>query len=349
MLLKHLAFLGPIQLEPTLASSVQGFRNRAKMAVTGSVEAPIIGLHGEARLDEGRELLSCPIHHPRLNEVIEALPELLKTLRVAPYRIAERRGELKGLIAFYSPHSEEMYLRFVLRSQECIARLRRIVPELQSRFPFVVCISANLQPIPHAILEGPEEIFLTERRHIIHQLGPLPLKLSPQAFVQTNAEVAEQLYQTAAAWIAEVRPERAMELFCGQGAFSLMAASSAGAWLGIEVNAEAVSQANETARSLGFSHVRFHCADAAQVGAEMKEFSPELVLVNPPRRGLGGAVSLIREELPRHWIYSSCNSESLASDLQALSSEYRLRRARIFDLFPHTDHFETLVWLERRS
>jgi 23S rRNA (uracil747-C5)-methyltransferase len=345
---QDLGFLGPIQLEPTVQSRLQGFRNRAKMAVTGSSDSSIIGLHGGENLDEGRELLSCPIHHPRLNEVLQALPEFLERFRIEPYRIEERRGELKGLIAFYSPASQEMYLRFVLRSQECIARLRKMVPEFQARFPFLVCLSANLQPIPHAILEGPEEIFLTERQSIVHQLGRLRLKLAPQAFVQTNVEVATKLYEIAAEWIGEIQPERAMELFCGQGAFSLMAASSAKTWLGIELNADAVTQANETAESLGYSHVRFHAADAAQVGAEMTEFSPDLVLVNPPRRGLSGAVSLIGASLPRHLIYSSCNSESLAEDLKVLASKYRLKRAQIFDLFPHTNHFETLVWLERR-
>ncbi len=346
--LQDLAFMGPLKLEPTVSSPLQGFRNRAKMAVTGSVEEPKIGLHGEQDLDAGRELLSCPIHHPRLNEVIEALPGFLASFRIEPYRIRERRGELKGIIAFYSPQSHEMYLRFVLRSQECIARLRKMAPELQARFPFLVCLSANLQPIPHAILEGPEEIFLTESRTIVHQLGKLRMTLAPQAFVQTNVEVAARLYDTAAGWISEIQPQRAMELFCGQGAFSLAAASSAGSWLGVEVNSDAVRQANLTAQSLGFSHVKFHCADAAQVGAEMREFSPELVLVNPPRKGLGAAASLISASLPRDLIYSSCNSESLAADLRVLGSDYGVKRAQVFDLFPHTEHFETLVWLSRR-
>jgi 23S rRNA (uracil747-C5)-methyltransferase len=344
---RDLAAGASLSLEPTVGSSLLAFRNRAKMAVTGTVDHPVIGLHGEGHLDRGRELLSCPIHHPRINEVLAALPALLRLHRIAPYRIDERRGELKGLIAFYSPQSEEMYLRFVLRSQESVARLRKMLFELQSRFPFLVCVSANLQPIPHAILEGPEEIFLTQRTSIVHQLGNLRLSLAPQAFVQTNVEVATKLYETAAKWIAEVRPSRAMELFCGQGAFSLMAASSAESWLGIEVNPAAVREATEAALSLGASHVRFQCADATRVGPEIEAFSPELMLVNPPRRGLAGAVDLIAKALPRNAIYSSCNSESLALDLKSLGKHYGVRRAQIFDLFPHTEHFETLVWLER--
>ena len=138
-----------------------------------------------------------------------------------------------------------------------------------------------------------------------------------------------------------------MELCSGRGAFRLLAAHSAGQWLGIEVNAAAVREANESAQSLGYSHVRFECADAARVGSEIEVFSPELILVNPPRRGLGPAVELIARELPRNLIYSSCSSESLALDLKKLSKHYRMKRTQIFDLFPHTEHFETLVWLDR--
>ncbi len=349
---ESLAFFDRFELEPTVSSARQGFRNRAKMAVTGTVEAPTIGLTGDLHqqqpLDEGRELLSCPIHHPRLNELMAALPSFITTYRLIPYQIESRRGELKGLIAFFSPQSRELYLRFVLRSRECVSRLRKMLPELQSQFPDLVCVSANLQPVPHALLEGPEEIFLTERQTILHQLGHLPLRLSPQAFVQTNVETALQLYSTAAEWILEAQPERAMELYCGQGAFTFFAARHARSWLSIELHPDAVSTARATATELGLSHLQFRSADATQIQPELAAFAPDLVLVNPPRRGLGTAVQLLLQQQPQSLLYSSCNIESLAADLRAFASLYAIRRVRIFDLFPHTAHFETLVWLEKK-
>jgi 23S rRNA (uracil747-C5)-methyltransferase len=242
-----------------------------------------------------------------------------------------------------------MYLRWVVRSEECVARIRELLPALQKQFPALVCVSANLQPIPHALLEGPEEIFLSDERAIAHQLGSLRLRLAPQAFVQTNLEVATKLYQTAAGWIGEARVKRVLELFCGQGAFSLFAAASAERILGIELNADAVAAANETARDLGLSHLQFKAADAAGVEEEFARFAPESVLVNPPRRGLGATVELLRRQQPGQLIYSSCSLESLARDLQALAGSYRLRRVQLFDLFPHTEHFEVLVWLKPES
>lgn len=338
-----------VPLEAPARSSDRAFRHRAKLSVTGSEALPIVGLLGESDLDRGRELLECPIHHPRLNEVIRALPEFIRTYRLTPYRISERTGELKGVIAFYSPESEEMYLRWVLRSQECVSRLRKALPELQVRFPFLVSVSANIQPIPHAILEGDQEIFLTERTSIRHRMGAVDLALAPQAFVQTNSEVARQLYETAASWIADRPAERMLELYCGQGAFSFFAAHSARSILGIEINADAVRVANETAVSRGYSHLKFVASDATQVEQEAVDYQPDLILVNPPRRGIGQGVETLRKVQPARLFYSSCSVDSLAFDLERVRDLYRIRRARIFDLFPHTAHLEILVELERRA
>jgi 23S rRNA (uracil747-C5)-methyltransferase len=354
--LKEATILGAIPgviLSPSIKSSPQAFRNRAKMTVTGTVEAPVIGLVGETDLDSGRELLHCPIHHPKLNELIASLPGFIQSYHLYPYSIRERKGELKGLIAFYSPHSRQMYLRFILRSKDCISRLIKMLPALQTLYPELVCVSANLQPIPHAILEGKEEIFITDKKFIDHELkttqGSVRFRLSPQGFVQTNVEIATILYQTAAGWIEESRSNKVLDLFCGQGAFSFFAAPSAKEILGIEINADAVSAATESAQEQGLKHLRFQCADATRVRTEIETFAPDLVLVNPPRRGLSEAVELLLKNRPGHILYSSCSIESLGADIKKLSSDYQVKRIQLFDMFPHTKHFETLVWLSRSS
>jgi len=343
-------FGSSIQWRKPELSLLTGFRNRAKLSVTGSLDAPIIGLVGEKVLDQGRELLSCPIHHPRINQLVQALKTWISQYRLTPYRIVERQGELKGVILFYSPMSKQMYLRFVLRSQECVVRIRKALPEMQAAFHDLVCVSANIQPIPHAFLEGPVEILLTNQSSILHQMGVLKFQLTPQAFVQTNVDVATRLYQTAAEWIGEISPQKATELFCGQGAFSFFAHSQAKEWLGIEVNASAVEIANRSANQMGYSHLRFVAADATNVLHELQRFSPDLVLVNPPRRGLSqSGVRMLLDYSPRDILYSSCDIETLRSDVENLAQAYEIKRVQWFDLFPHTSHFETLVWLVRRS
>lgn len=346
--LKEILGRKDLPLASSIGSSPTGFRNRAKMSVTGTVANPVIGLIGEEDLDAGRELLHCPIHHPKLNAVIAALPEYIRDFQLIPYGIGSRKGELKGLILFHSPWSGETYLRFVLRSKECVSRLQKMLPRLQKQFPELVCVTANLQPVPHAILEGNEEIFITERRHIEHRFNEnVSLRLAPQAFVQTNVEVATRLYETAAEWISKIQPGKMLELFCGQGAFSFFTANRCPDLpiLGIEINADAVNTANETATRMNLHQVRFEAKDAK----DAPSIGADLILVNPPRRGLGESVKILQSALPKFIIYSSCAADTLAKDIQILSKEYTLKEARIFDLFPHTEHFETLVMLERND
>ena len=342
LLKDSLARLGSFTLLPTQSSKIQGFRNKAKMTVSGTIENPIIGLVGE------REILSCPVHHEKINEVLSGLKNYITLCRLQPYSIEKRSGELKGLILFYSEDSNEMYLRFVLRSKESLDRIKKNAAELLNQHPFIKCISANIQPVPAAILEGPEEVILAGNDSITHNLGGIKLSLKPRAFVQTNQRVSHKLYETAAQWIKDLSPEKFSELYCGQGAFSFFAASFVKSALGIEINPDAVEMASTLAEARGENHLKFIAADAASVEMTLKNFSPDVVLVNPPRRGLGEALSLFKDAPYQTIIYSSCSWQTLTTDLEALP-DYKIEKAQIFDMFPHTNHFETLVLLVRKA
>ncbi len=322
------------------------FRNKAKFSVTGTIDRPVIGLTGETELDEGREITQCELHYAEINEILTIIPEFLKLTNLKPYQIKQKTGELKGLIIYFSSESKEMYLRFILRSKESLDRLKKHTPFIQSHFPQLKCFSANIQPIPHAILEGEEEIFFTSRDHIEHKILNVHMTLHPQGFVQTNQAVAGQLYSTAASWIKELNPKKFMELFSGQGAFSFFIQEFVEEALGIEINPEAVSRANENAKKNGWNHLKFLSLDAGDGADQIKDFSPDILLVNPPRRGLGRAMELVKNSSIEHFIYSSCNAETLAKDLHDLRDKFKVRRVQLFDMFPNTDHFETLVLLE---
>lgn len=332
---------------PSVHSPPLHFRNKVKLVVTGTVESPVIGLWGEEDLDIGRELLNCPIQLKEINSALPMIKEFITLAKVSPYQIANRKGELKGLILFHSSLTHETYLRFILRSKESIDRLKKNLVYLKTHAPHIKCISVNIQPLPHAILEGEEEIFLTQETSIHHKLSKHEFLLGPRAFVQTNQFVAEKLYETAAEWIQESKSKRFMELYCGQGAFSFFAAPVIDEGIGIEINPDAVEVANSTARKLGLNHLHFKASDAKSVHKEMLDFSPEVLLINPPRRGLADALEMIIKQAPETIIYSSCNHETLVLDLKKLSDLYHIKRVQIFDMFPHTKHFETLVELKK--
>jgi len=272
--------------------------------------------------------------------------DFIKECKLKPYDISTKQGELKGLIIYYSEETHQAYLRIILRSKESIDRIKKNISSLSSIFSSLKCISVNLQPKHAAVLEGEEEIFLTDQHYIQHQLGEIKFSLHPKAFVQTNPTIAQSLYTTASDWIKELGSVTFVEIFCGQGAFSFFCSEHTKSSVGFEINSEAVEQANLTAKSYQKSNLSFKTADAKDLNDEILNLKPDVLLVNPPRKGLSEGIKVILQNKPPFLIYSSCSVETLASDLKQLTHIYKIEKCQIFDMFPHTDHFETLVLLK---
>jgi 23S rRNA (uracil747-C5)-methyltransferase len=322
-----------------------GFRNKAKMVVAGNIDAPTLGI-----LDAGGagvDLSGCPLYPPALAASFAPLARFITLARIAPYDVPARRGELKYLLITHAPHSGELMLRFVLRSQEPLARIRKHLPALLAEVPQLAVVSANLQPDHKAVLEGDEEILLTPRRQLTMRLNGLALHLRPRSFFQTNSHVAAELYARARAWVNEIDPPSVWDLFCGVGGFALHAADGRREVTGIELSEEAIASAEQSRSDAGIERVRFRALDATGF-ARAGDTVPELVIVNPPRRGIGIELArFLDQSRAQHLIYSSCNVDSLARDLAAMPG-FRLRRAGVFDMFPHTQHYEVLALLQSR-
>lgn len=330
----------------TVSSPLVNFRNKAKFIVNGTAQMPYIGHSGQIKIDEKHEVLNCPVHIQKINDTLPIIKEFISLCTISPYNISTKKGEIKGLIIFHAEDSNSTYLRFILRSKESVDRIKKHSQFLLDKIEHLQVISANIQPIPHAILEGEEEIFLTERRSIDLKIMDTTIPLNPKAFVQTNQIMAQDLYKTAARWINESGKKSLIELYCGQGAFSFSAANSVNKILGIEINSDAVDAANLAAKNNNITHALFKQADATKVIDEIEIFKPEILLVNPPRRGLGSGTDIILQTKPSILMYSSCNYETLAADLVKLHPQYSITKIQIFDMFPHTKHFETLVELK---
>lgn len=329
-------------LEP-VAGPVSHFRNKAKMVVAGSVDTPTLGI-----LDRdlrGVDLRDCPLHLPALLNALPVLAAFVSRAALAPYDVATRRGELKHLLVTASP-DDELMVRFVSRSQEPVARIRKHLPWLHEQLPALRVASVNLLPEHKAALEGPAELLLTEDDSLAMRVNGLTLHLRPQSFFQTSTEVAAALYREARAWTADLDAGSVWDLYCGVGGFALHLASGDRDVLGVETSAEAVASARTSAVEAGLSRVRFEVGDATE-WVLRSGAAPDLLVVNPPRRGIGAALAGWVQTSPvRHVLYSSCNAESLARDLEAMPGLVP-RRARVLDMFPNTDHYEVLVLLER--
>ena len=330
---------------PSITSPQTRFRNKAKLAVGGTIEQPLLGI---ATATGVQDLTRCPLHVSAIEDALPALRSFLTTAKLAPYDVASRRGELKFLLITASADGRLM-VRFVLRSREAETRMRKHLPGLLTQVPRLAVVSLNVQPTHAALLEGPEEIVLTAQATLTMRVNDLDLHLRPQSFFQTNTPIAAHLYAQATDWMMDSAPRSVWDLYCGVGGFALHAARAGIAEVtGIEISSEAIASAQRTATDLTLTGLTFIAEDATLFALSAQQ-PPELVLVNPPRRGIGADLAgWLERSGVNEVIYSSCNAVSLARDLATMPSLTPVT-AVVLDMFPNTDHYEVLVRLRRTT
>ena len=344
----HLSWVAPFQ------SSLDGFRNKAKMVVSGAVERPILGILPDPRDPQSAvDLCDCPLYPQRFQAIFSLLKDFIARAGLVPYNVAKQKGELKHLLLTESQHSQQLMLRFVLRSEAKLPLIQRELAGLRQKLPQLAVISVNIQPQNAAILEGEKEIFLTEQHTLPETFNGIPLFIRPQGFFQTNPQVAEGLYGTAQQWIKDLPIRQLWDLFCGVGGFGLHCLKALQMQnpeqqihlTGIEISASAIAAAKLSAQQLGLEkQVHFQSLDAANFALAQAD-KPDFVIVNPPRRGIGQSLAEFLNKMQPHFIlYSSCNAETMGKDLQSLT-HYQMEKIRLFDMFPHTSHYEVLVLL----
>lgn len=330
---------------PPLASAPEGFRTKAKMVVGGTVDRPTLGLWDPRQ--GAVDLRDCALHTPGIRAALPVLADFVTHAGMAPYDVPTRSGELKHVLVTESPAGELM-VRWVLRSTEAESRIRKHLPWLLAALPPLRVVTLNIQPAHAAVLEGERELTLTEQTTLPMEVNGLTLHLGPRSFFQTNTEVAAALYRTARAWVDELAPGTVHDLYCGVGGFALHLAGPGRTVTGIEISADAVAAAERGRDDAGLTpeQVRFVTGDAT---AYLLGERADLVVVNPPRRGLGPDLAARLEEAgPATVLYSSCSPETLARDLEVMRS-YRPVRAQVLDMFPQTAHLEVLLLLQRAA
>ena len=277
---------------------------------------------------------------------------------------AARRAALewcrgKGLRA-YDRRAHEGLLR------NLVVREGRRTGELQVR---LVTSDAALDTTGLAEASGADSVLWTRaagvaettaggRTEVVHgsdaideEIAGLTVRLSAEAFFQTNTEMAERLYALAADAAGLNGWERVFDLFCGIGTIALSLAPRAGEVWGLELVEEAVADAIANARRNEIAGVRFFAGDVRLALRELVQRSvrPDVLVVDPPRAGLSGKiVRRILEAAPKRIVYVSCNPTTLAPNAaQLVEGGYALRRVGPVDMFPQTPHIECVALLER--
>ncbi|HEY3518975.1 MAG TPA: 23S rRNA (uracil(1939)-C(5))-methyltransferase RlmD [Gammaproteobacteria bacterium] len=199
---------------------------------------------------------------------------------------------------------------------------------------------------------GPGTIAPLDRaRPLTYELPELGLKFEflPTDFVQVNAAINAELVSTAVRLAAPEATDRVLDLYCGLGNFSLPLAQRAGALLGVEGDAGLVARATRNAAANGVGNARFVAADLMASGWPFYRERWNVVVLDPPRTGAEAPVAELDSSGVRRLVYVSCHPATLARDARVLVEKhgFTLRQARVFDMFPHTHHIESLALFTR--
>lgn len=192
----------------------------------------------------------------------------------------------------------------------------------------------------YTLVRGERELHIT--------LGSVRYTVTPPSFFQVNTAGALLLTDTVREFAALRERERCADLYCGCGTFALALAAAypKAKLIGIEISEDAVDCAKRSAAWNGLENARFFALDAAASGQRLADV--DAVVVDPPRAGL--SKSLVRQLIaiaPKRIVYVSCNPVTLARDCAALSGEYEIRNLRCINMFPRTEHVETVVLMSR--
>jgi len=199
--------------------------------------------------------------------------------------------------------------------------------------------------------QGGETELVWGEQELPERLGELDLRISAEAFFQTNTEMAELLYAVATEYAALEGWERVYDLYCGIGTIALTLAAHAGEVWGIELVEDAVADAIAGARRNSVTNAHFFAGDTRTALPELlaRTGRPDVVVVDPPRAGLSKkVVQRIIETSPRRIVYVSCNPTTLAPNAaELIAAGWRLSRVRPVDMFPQTHHIECVALFER--
>jgi len=289
---------------------------------------------------------SCAVHSARGNRIAFAFRDQLIRAGLEAAG-SSRRGVLKHLLIRTSQDDREAVAMLVVTRND--PALRRPVRALMDSADRPEGFFVNIHDGPGPFMVGPETIRIAGQRQIRETINGISFLVSPNAFFQTNALAAAVLQRLV---VSTVKGRRVLDLYCGSGLFSLALARDAGRVIAIEENSQAVKdgQANARINRIDEGRLRFMCARVEEGIHRLSKEPWDAVVLDPPRQGCPRMVieSVFGGLRPECAVYVSCNPEALAQELPViLKAGYRIDWLRAVDMFPHTEHIETVVRLSR--
>ena len=327
------------------ADTTERYRNKSQYPVAADGN---VGFY-RARTHQVTDIDRCLIQKSAADLAAEAVRRYIRQFDVPCYDENTGRGLLRHLYVRSNVRGE--CLICLLVNGERLPREPELVELLRQEVPGVVGIVLGVNTRKGNAILGDRYRTLWGEDTITDTLCGLQFRLSVPSFYQVNHDQAERLYKKAVEFAALTGTETVLDLYCGAGTITQVMARHAREVIGAEIVPEAIEDARENARRNGIDNVRFFCGDAAAVAADFaaKDLRPDVICVDPPRKGLTPEVVEAAASMePERIVYVSCDPATLGRDVKRFADcGYRAVRAAAVDLFPRTANVESVVLLER--
>jgi 23S rRNA (uracil1939-C5)-methyltransferase len=349
--LRRIGGFPEVDLEPAVpAKSLFHYRNKLEYSFTSLDDGQVgLGFHRAGRWDEVLDVERCWLTTDLGNAIREAVKDWARAEGLPAYDQERQEGYLRHLVVREGRNTGQALVVLVtapgdLAGADDLVEALRAFPEVRSVHWAVNDSPAEVTNLPTDLLWGVEAIE--------EELLGLRYRVRPNAFLQTNTEMCEVLYELARDYAALTGEETVYDLYCGIGTIGLTLARDALTVWGIEQSEESIACAVENADLNGVANAAFFAGDVGRDLDELRDRAggPDVVVVDPPRAGLAGkAVRRVGELRAPRLVYVSCNPTTLAGNAKELVRDfgYRLERARPVDIFPHTPHVEAVALFTR--
>lgn len=315
--------------------------DRARNVISGVYQT---GTHRIVPVD------SCLIEDQKADEIIQTIRGMLKPFRLTTFDERTQQGFLRHVLVKRGFSSGQIMVVLVVGTTFFPSK-KRFVAALREKHPEITTIVTSLNPNFTSMVLGDREEILYGPGYIEDTLCGCVFRISARSFYQINPVQTEKLYQTAIDYAGLTGTERVIDAYCGIGTIGMVAAKHAGQVLGIELNRNAVRDAISNSKRNEMTNIRFICADAGEQMRKMaaNKETTDVIFMDPPRAGSDEAfLSSVCVLSPKRIVYISCNPTTQKRDLLYLTRHgYRVEKIQPVDMFPHTEHVETVVLLSK--
>ena len=294
----------------------------------------------------------CMTEDEKADEIIGTIRRLLKNFKLRPYNEDTGRGFLRHVLVKRGFKSGQIMVVLVTGTRD-FPKKKDFVATLLKIHPEITTVVQNVNNQKTSMVLGNRSEVLFGDGYITEQLGDFSFRISPKAFYQINPIQTEVLYNTTLEFAGLTGKETVVDAYCGTGTIGIFASPKAKKVVGVELNPDAVKDARVNAKLNSAENTEFYNADAGEFLADAAASNEkyDVVIMDPPRSGstvkfLNSVVKLA----PKTVVYVSCNPETLARDLMFLvRNGYKVKKIQPVDMFPHTNHVETVVMLSHKK